>query len=76
MLYRGGSEALADFTQQGVSCFTLIPRHFDFDQLVAFEALIQFMDNVFGQTCSAYPDNWLDAMGQRLERSPSSECEF
>lgn len=74
MLNRRGFEALANFLEQYVSHFSLIAEYFDFDQLVAFQSLIQFMNNVFRQACRAYLDDRLYGMGKRREGASTSEC--
>ena len=74
MLNWSGLEALADFLEQYVSHLSLIAEYFDFDQLVAFQPLIQFMHNVFRQACRTYLNDRLDGMGKRLEGASTSEC--
>ena len=74
MLNWSGFEPLADFLEQHVSHFPLIAEYFDFDQLVAFQSLIQFMNNVFRQACRTYLNDRLDGMGKRLEVASTSEC--
>lgn len=74
MLNWSGFEALADFLEQYVSHFPLIAEYFDFDQLVAFQPLIQCMNNGFRQACRTYLNDRLDGMGKRLEGTPTSEC--
>ena len=74
MLNWSGFEALADFLEQYVSHFPLIAEYFDFDQLVAFQPLIQCMNNGFRQACRTYLNDRLDGMGKRLKGAPTSEC--
>ena len=76
MLYWSSHQALAYFVQQHISHFSSSSENLDLDQLVAFEAEIQFMHNIFRQSCLPNHHYWSNGMG-RCGESPSaggSEC--
>lgn len=75
MLHRGGLKAPADFLKQRIPCFSFIAEYLDFNQFVASERLIQFMNDIFGQARLTYPDNRGDRVSKCSEGAPTNECE-
>jgi hypothetical protein len=54
MLDRRGVQRRADFAEQAVARRVLVGKHADFDQFMAGQILVDFVEHGGGQSCIAY----------------------
>jgi len=74
MLNGRGRKAPAYLVQQTISNFPLSNGNLDFDQLMAFKAQIQFMQDIFGESRLANHHYRPHAMSRCGECPPECRC--